>query len=245
MQTLPATFPVNRDIFQSPDSRWLALTHRNPSSHSSFLYGVKSTKIYCRPTCPARLARRANVVFYDTEDQARQDGFRPCRRCQPDNPYFVGEKEEIVTRVLVFMHEKDGGPAIKRNIKELAKEVGVTPGYLCRIFKKTMGMTLGEYMEEFERDPSEGLLERSQISSGFSGSVMFDPEAGFRTTSMSPAPPGLLPVEAGLVGDRNLSGWLTEQDSLVADDPLRLDLNVGECIFINDFLNDSIFRQCA
>ena len=139
METLPAASSVNSDIFQSPDSRWLALTHRNPSSHSSFVYGVKSTKVYCCPTCPARLARRANVVFYDTEDQARQDGYRPCRRCQPDNVHFMGEKEEIVIKVLALLHGKNGGLTAKRKMSELAMEVGVTRGYLCRVFKKTMG----------------------------------------------------------------------------------------------------------
>lgn len=68
MQTQPSG--PSPDQFQSTHARWRALTRRTPSSHSSFLYGVKSTKIYCRPTCPARLARRVIVVFYDTEDQA-------------------------------------------------------------------------------------------------------------------------------------------------------------------------------
>lgn len=143
--------------FQSPHSRWLALTHRTPSSHSSFLYGVKSTKIYCRPTCNARLARRANVVFYDTADQARRDGFRACKRCKPDNPAFVGESEEVVSRVLALLRAQstrssyDGAATMKRSLKELASEVGVSPSYLCRVFKKTMGVTLGVYMMEFER----------------------------------------------------------------------------------------------
>lgn len=143
--------------FQSPHSRWLALTHRTPSSHSSFLYGVKSTKIYCRPTCSARLARRANVVFYDSADQARRDGFRPCKRCKPDNPAFVGESEELVSRVLALLRVKSrnkscGAVAMKSSLKELAKEVGVTPSYLCRVFKKTMGMTVGVYMMEFDKE---------------------------------------------------------------------------------------------
>lgn len=143
--------------FQSPHSRWLALTRRTPSSHSSFLYGVKSTKIYCRPTCSARLARRANVVFYDSADQARRDGFRPCKRCKPDNPAFVGESEEVVSRVLALLRVKSRNKGsydvtMKRSLKELAKEVGVTPSYLCRVFKKTMGVTVGVYMMEFERE---------------------------------------------------------------------------------------------
>ncbi|KAJ5776246.1 uncharacterized protein N7511_001257 [Penicillium nucicola] len=145
----------SRGLSQSSNDRWLALTRRNRSSHSSFLYGVKSTKIYCRPTCPARLARRANVVFYDTADQARRDGFRPCKRCQPDNVDFVGDREEVVTKVIELLRVRKDSLTMKFGLKELAKEVGVTPSYLCRVFKKTMGITVGTYLMEFEKESSE------------------------------------------------------------------------------------------
>ncbi|CAI7659873.1 unnamed protein product [Penicillium palitans] len=167
MQAQPST-SITSDQFQTSHARWRALTHRNPSSHSSFLYGVKSTKIYCRPTCPARLARRANVVFYDTEDQARRDGHRPCKRCQPDNASFVGEREEVVTRVLALLRTKrdDHDLTVKRGLKELAQEVGVTPSYLCRVFKRTMGLTLGAYMREFERETENGARSPVTVGSG-------------------------------------------------------------------------------
>ena len=132
--------PFKSERFESSHSRWLALTQRAPSSHSAFLYGVKSTQIYCRPTCSARLARRANVIFYDTEDQARRDGFRPCKRCKPDDTSFVGEGEEVVTRTIALLRVKKDASTMERSLKDLAKEVGVTPSYLCRVFKKTLGL---------------------------------------------------------------------------------------------------------
>lgn len=70
--------------FNNPHTRWRALTARDPAAHASFVYAVLSTRIYCRPTCPARLARRANIVFYDAAAQAAQAGFRACKRCRPD-----------------------------------------------------------------------------------------------------------------------------------------------------------------
>ncbi|KAL2821290.1 metal binding domain of Ada-domain-containing protein [Aspergillus cavernicola] len=146
--------------YQTPHSRWHALTHRTPQSHTSFLYGVKSTKIYCRPTCTARLARRANVIFYDTVEEARRDGFRPCRRCQPDNVAFVGEGEEVVARVMALLvrgqnekEEEEKKKKKKRGLKEVAGEVGVSPSWLARVFKRVMGSTVGEYLAEFERGP--------------------------------------------------------------------------------------------
>ena len=161
MQSRTPRSAISNDPFQSAHARWLALTHRAPASHASFLYGVKSTKIYCRPTCSARLARRANVVFYDTEDQARRDGFRPCKRCKPDDLTFVGAGEEVATRVIKLLWVKKDDVTIKQGLKELAAEVGVTPSYLCRVFKKTMGMTVGAYRKELERETSEGDKETS------------------------------------------------------------------------------------
>ncbi|KAE8141018.1 hypothetical protein BDV38DRAFT_279472 [Aspergillus pseudotamarii] len=149
----PFTSP---NLFQTSHSRWLAITHRAPSSHSSFLYGGKSTKFYCHPTCAVRIARRANVVFYDTAEQARRDGFRPCKRCKPDNASFLGEKEEVAARVITLLRVKKDAVAMKWGLKELAQEVGVSPSYLCRAFKKTMGVTVGAYIMEFEKEISHG-----------------------------------------------------------------------------------------
>ncbi|ERF71970.1 hypothetical protein EPUS_06529 [Endocarpon pusillum Z07020] len=161
MQSQIPRSSITPDPFQNSHTRWLALTHRAPSAHSSFLYGVKSTKIYCRPTCSARLARRANVVFYDTEDQAQRDGFRPCKRCKPDNATFFGEGEELVTRAIALLRIRKDDLTMKRGLKELAKEVGVTPSYLCRVFKKTIGITVGTYIKEFEMEASESETEGS------------------------------------------------------------------------------------
>ena len=181
MQSPSPESSIAFDPFQSSHSRWLALSHPNPSSHSSFLYGVKSTKIYCRPTCSARLARRANVVFYDTEDQARHDGFRPCKRCKPDDATFIGEGEEIVTRALALLRIKTDDRTVKRGLKELAKEVGVTSSYLCRVFKKTLGVSVGTYMREFDKAPSEGETDSSIQSPSEGASSVVHEELGLQT----------------------------------------------------------------
>ncbi|KAK5130041.1 hypothetical protein LTR08_002515 [Meristemomyces frigidus] len=158
--------------FQTSHSRWRAITLRDAAAHCSFLYGVTSTKIYCRPTCAARVARRANVVFYDTADQARCAGFRACCRCKPDDAGFIGQRELVVQRVLSLLRVKGGETAVKRGVKELAGEVGVTPSWLCRVFKKTMGVTLGEYIRQFEMEGSEGEREGSIRSAGMVGSAV-------------------------------------------------------------------------
>ncbi|KAF2222242.1 metal binding domain of Ada-domain-containing protein [Elsinoe ampelina] len=64
--------------------RWAAVVGRDKTFDGAFVYCVKSTNIYCRPTCAARLARRANVHFCDTAQEAEVAGFRPCKRCKPE-----------------------------------------------------------------------------------------------------------------------------------------------------------------
>ncbi|KAL8819340.1 MAG: hypothetical protein Q9191_007754 [Dirinaria sp. TL-2023a] len=233
MQSQTPWSSISPDPFEDSHSRWRALTHRASSSHSSFLYGVISTKIYCRPTCSARLARRANVVFYDTEAQARRDGFRPCKRCQPDNPTFVGEREEVVVRAISLLRIKKDGWMMKRSLEDLAKEVGVTPSYLCRVFKKTMGVTIGTYMKEFEREPSEGDTESSVESPGRFGSGVINVEMGPLMPAMAASS---LP---GSVEGRK--GGLAKENEGIGEEAFNLDFNFDEWIWTEDFSNDKIY----
>ncbi|KAF1824585.1 uncharacterized protein K489DRAFT_298486, partial [Dissoconium aciculare CBS 342.82] len=132
-------------------SRWRAITHRDLNAHWSFIYGVTSTKIYCRPTCSARVARRANVKFFDDIPAARREGFRPCVRCKPDEQNFLGEREEVVIRTLALLQSHDGRDLMRNEgLSGLAKAVGVTTSYLCRAFKKTVGKSVGAYLTGFE-----------------------------------------------------------------------------------------------
>lgn len=153
-------------MYKTSNARWSAIASRDAAAHCSFIYGVKTTKIYCRPTCTARLARRANVIFYDTIDQARHDGFRACLKCKPDDVLFFGQKEEAVVSALEILRTKQDDATMKWSLKELAKEVGVTPSYLCRVFKKKMGITIGEYMRQFEIQTDEAVASELLQSPG-------------------------------------------------------------------------------
>jgi AraC family transcriptional regulator, regulatory protein of adaptative response / methylated-DNA-[protein]-cysteine methyltransferase len=65
------------------DPRWAAVVARNPRFDGKFVHAVRTTGVYCRPTCPSRRAKPANVAFYDTCDDAARTGFRACKRCRP------------------------------------------------------------------------------------------------------------------------------------------------------------------
>ncbi|KAH8821433.1 metal binding domain of Ada-domain-containing protein [Xylogone sp. PMI_703] len=133
--------------FATPSSRWAALQRRDPAAENSFIYSVTTTKIYCRPTCPSRLARRANIVFHDNAAAAEKDGFRPCRRCRPDlSSEDVPQRKAIEKACDLIKGESLQDNEVKKwTVKALAKEVGLTESHFCRSFKRFTGCTIGEY----------------------------------------------------------------------------------------------------
>ena len=84
--------------FSDDESRWQAVVRRNLDADGIFVYSVKTTGVYCRPHCSARLANRENVAFHDGPEPARRAGFRPCRRCRPDDAPLLDRQRAAVTR---------------------------------------------------------------------------------------------------------------------------------------------------
>lgn len=120
---------------------------------------------------------------------------------------------------------------MKRSLKELAKEVGVTPSYLCRVFKKTMGITVGMYMTEFEREASKG--ETSVQSSNKPSSNVMDVETGFPTSAIR-ARSTQIPVEGA-------KRKLAEEDMGDVEEILDFNFNLDEWFLTEDYLNDSTY----
>lgn len=135
--------------YHTEAARWRALTIRDPNANGLFVYAVKSTNCYCRPTCPARLARRANVVFYKTPTEAEAAGFRACKRCKPQEGDHDDPQERAVAKACVQIEEalKGDNPRGFR-LQDLAKSVGLTPRYFHKIFKDKTGYTPKEYAKE-------------------------------------------------------------------------------------------------
>ena len=124
---------------------------------------------------------------------------------------------------------------MKRGLKELAKEVGVTRSYLCRVFKKTLGVTIGAYMKEFEREPSEGETESSVQSPSTVGSGVADVEKGLLTPATTVRSLSVL-VEGGKEGP------VEEDVGKYAEEAFDLDFDFNEWFWNEDYLNDSIYR---
>ncbi|OXH85534.1 bifunctional transcriptional activator/DNA repair enzyme protein Ada, partial [Burkholderia multivorans] len=73
-----------KTAYPTDDARWGAVTARDPHADGAFFYAVRTTGVFCRPSCASRLPRREHVAFFDDPAAARAAGFRPCKRCQPE-----------------------------------------------------------------------------------------------------------------------------------------------------------------
>lgn len=123
---------------------------------------------------------------------------------------------------------------MRRGLKELAKEVGVTPSYVCRVFKKTMGVTVGAYMMEFEREEASKRETDSSVQSPNDlGSGVVDAGTGLLTPAITARSPPV-PVEG-------LKGGLTEDVTGNVEEALDLKFDFDEWFLTEDFLNSSIY----
>ncbi|KAF2187616.1 hypothetical protein K469DRAFT_482321, partial [Zopfia rhizophila CBS 207.26] len=157
--------------FTTDQSRWRALTVRDANANGHFVYSVKSTGIYCRPTCPARLARRANVGFYKTSAEAEAAGFRACKRCKPEAGTIDDPQERAVAKACALIEEALQGSKPKSiKLQDLAKSVGLTPRYFHKIFKDKTGMTPKEYA----KSKAQGLEGAGAIPVSTEGQTMFE-----------------------------------------------------------------------
>ena len=102
--------------FADDESRWQSLVDRDPAADGAFVYSVKTTGVYCRPTCPSRLAQRNNVRFHATYEEAEAAGFRPCKRCKPTGESVAQHQASIVARACRIIEESEEMP----NLDDLA-----------------------------------------------------------------------------------------------------------------------------
>lgn len=123
--------------------RWQAVLAHDRNVDGLFVYAVRSTGIYCRPSCASRRPRRDRVAFFETPAEARHAGFRPCRRCHPDAPIAMDPWVEKIRRVTTYLANVDGHPSLAK----LAARFGGSPYHLQRNFTRLVGVTPREYAE--------------------------------------------------------------------------------------------------
>ena len=122
------------------DPRWTKVMARDTASDGQFVYSVKSTGVYCRPSCAARLANPANVRFHLTPAAAQAEGFRACKRCKPDlgcEAPHAAKVAEAARRIAA----SEESPSLT----SLAKRAGLSPHHFHRVFKAITGLTPKDY----------------------------------------------------------------------------------------------------
>lgn len=119
------------------DPRWAAVAARDAKADGEFFYSVRTTGVYCRPSCASRTAKPGNVTFHPTAADAERAGFRPCRRCKPDQPSLAAQHAATVAELCRFIESAKHEPTLD----ELAARVGVSVYHLHRVFKAITGLT--------------------------------------------------------------------------------------------------------
>jgi AraC family transcriptional regulator, regulatory protein of adaptative response / methylated-DNA-[protein]-cysteine methyltransferase len=146
---------------------WLALQNHDATQDGRFFYGVITTGVYCRPSCPSRRPLVKNVRFYETTVEAERDGLRPCLRCRPTSDSKVNRSPERVGQVCRYV-ESHSGERLK--IDELAALVGTNRFHLQRVFKFTMGVTPKQYLDAVRlKQLKKGLKEAGDVAAAVYG----------------------------------------------------------------------------
>lgn len=127
--------------YATEDSRWLAVAERDAKADGLFVFSVRTTGVYCRPSCPARLPNRQNVSFHPDGDSARSAGFRACKRCLPDG-LSHREMRSLAVEAACRLIESSQEPP---TLSVLSKSVGLSQHYFHRTFTQMMGLTPRQY----------------------------------------------------------------------------------------------------
>lgn len=144
-------------VLTEKDPRWADVAARDPSGNSLFYYSVKTTGVYCRPSCPARLAKPENVQFHDTREDAERAGFRPCKRCMPDQSSLVEQHTEKVAAICRLIENSE----IEPSLGDLAHHAGLSIYYFHRVFKAVTGLTPKAYAAAHRAKRVRSELDRS------------------------------------------------------------------------------------
>src|SRR5262249_18212321 len=123
------------------DARWKAVERRDRAADGTFVYSVRTTGVYCRPSCAARRPRRENVAFHKTCADAERAGFRPCKRCRPNEPALAEAHAAAVARVCRLIEEAEETPSLDA----LAQSAGMSRFHSHRVLKAVTGVTPKAY----------------------------------------------------------------------------------------------------
>lgn len=187
------------------DPRWQSVVARDRAADGRFVFAVISTGIYCRPSCPARRPRAENVRFFADGDAARGEGFRPCRRCTPDEATL---EVQAVKQAVSLIDAADSPPTLAA----LSAMTGYSPAHLQRLFTRMTGVSPAAYARALRHRRSESALaESSSVTEAIY-------EAGFNAPSRfyqhARARLGMAPATWKRGGDGEVIRWAIAETTL-------------------------------
>ena len=173
---------MNTAAMLNDDQAWAAVLARDPAADAELVYAVTTTGVFCRPTCPSRRPSRTNVVFFPDPATAQAAGYRPCRRCRPQQRHADAGLVEAVSATL----QRDR-PA---TLAELSRRTGRSPFTIERTFKRVLGLTPAQYQRQqraasFRKELSGGSTRITDAiyDAGYSG-----PGRAYENTQLGMAP---------------------------------------------------------
>ena len=131
----------DRDVTTADDPRWTQVVTRDVAADGRFVYAVRTTGVYCRPSCGSRTARPENVEFHATCAEAEAAGYRACKRCMPNGISQAETNAAVVARACRIIEDAGEPP----RLEELAASAGMSPSHFHRIFKAATGVTPRAY----------------------------------------------------------------------------------------------------
>jgi AraC family transcriptional regulator of adaptative response/methylated-DNA-[protein]-cysteine methyltransferase len=165
--------------FDTEAARWAAVQARDSAADGHFVVSVKTTGVYCRPSCVARRARPENVAFHATPADAEKAGFRACKRCRPTEPSRAEREAALVAEACRAIERavEDGGDGLR--LADLAAQAKVSPHHFHRMFRRIAGVTPKSYAAaQRQRRVQDGLSAGSRVTetiyaAGFNSSSRF------------------------------------------------------------------------
>ncbi len=204
------------------DPRWVAVVARDPKADGQFFYSVKTTGVYCRPSCASRRARPENVAFHATSAAAERAGFRPCKRCKPNQPSRAAQHAATVARIC----RRIESAATLPNLASLAREAHLSPYHFHRVFKAVTGLTPRGYAAAHRATRVQRELARSATVTDAIFDAGFNSGGRFYATSNEVL--GMTPTDYRAGGARN-----------------EIRFAIGECSLGSILVAKSIKGVCA
>jgi AraC family transcriptional regulator of adaptative response/methylated-DNA-[protein]-cysteine methyltransferase len=175
--------------FATDEARWQAVLRRDPAANGAVYFSVRTTGVYCRPSCGARQPRRENVRFHATSAEAERAGFRPCRRCRPNDAAPAERQAAIVAKACRLIEEAEEVPSLDA----LAKAAGISRFHFHRLFKSVTGVTPKAYADARRARRMQDELARSATVTEAMYGAGFNSSGRFYATSSERL--GMTPTE--------------------------------------------------